>query len=185
MSRIGKKPIPLPKNVTVEVDKNNTVTVKGPKGTLSRTLPADMRIELRDGQLLVSRPTDQRHHRALHGLTRSLLNNMVIGVSSGFSKELELVGVGYKAAMVGKELELSLGYSHPIRVAPPPTITFEVDKSNRIITVRGIDKELVGLEAAKLRALRKPEPYKGKGVRYRGEVIRMKAGKSSKGKGKK
>lgn len=180
MSRIGKKPVTLPKGVTVNIAKDNTVTVEGPKGALERTFSPDMHIEIEGAAVVVTRPTDLRHHRSLHGLTRALLQNMVTGVSSGFAKELELVGVGYRVAMQGKSLELSLGYSHPIIVPPPTNISFEIDKAGRIITVRGADRELVGETAAQIRRLRSPEPYKGKGVRYRGELVRTKAGKSSK-----
>ena len=180
MSRIGRKPIDIPEKVTVEIGKNNKVTVKGPKGELTRTFHPDMTIEIKDGQILVSRPTDQRHHRSLHGLTRALLANMVIGVSQGFEKELEMVGVGYRAILKGNALDLSLGFSHPVVIEPPEGITFEVAKNGRSFTVKGIDKELVGEVAAKIRALRPPEPYKGKGIRYRGEYVRMKAGKAGK-----
>ena len=182
MSRIGKKAVALPKGVTVDIAPDNTVTVKGTKGALTRSFVPDINLAAEGAEVHVTRPTDQRHHRALHGLTRALLQNMVTGVSTGFTKEMELVGVGYKAAMQGKSLELSLGYSHPVIVPPPTNISFEVDKTGRIISVRGIDKEQVGEVAAKLRAWRKPEPYKGKGIRYRGEFIKIKAGKSSKGK---
>ncbi|NUQ37246.1 MAG: 50S ribosomal protein L6 [Caldilineales bacterium] len=180
MSRIGKKPVIIPKGVTVDIAKNNKVTVKGPKGELNRSFVPAMALEVQDGAVHVQRPTDQQHHRALHGLTRALLQNMVTGVSEGFQKNLELVGVGYRAAMQGQALELSLGFSHPVIIPPPATISFEIDKSGRLITVRGTDKELVGEVAAKIRALRPPEPYKGKGVRYQGEFVRSKAGKSAK-----
>ncbi len=180
MSRIGRKPVAVPSGVTLEIESNNKVTVKGPKGALTRVFSPDMSLQREDGNIVVTRPTDQRNHRALHGLTRALLQNMVTGVSSGFTKDMELVGVGYRATMQGKSLELSLGYSHPIVVPPPDNITFEVDKTGRIISVRGIDKEQVGEVAAKIRALRSPEPYKGKGIRYKGEVVRQKAGKTSK-----
>ena len=180
MSRIGRKPIDIPDKVSIDIGKNNKVTVKGPKGELTRTFHPDMTIEIKDGQVVVSRPTDQRHHRALHGLTRSLLANMVIGVSQGFEKQLELVGVGYRAIMKGDALNLNLGFSHPVVIDPPEGVSFEVDKSGRGITVKGIDKEVVGEVAAKIRALRPPEPYKGKGVRYKGEYVRMKAGKAGK-----
>ena len=180
MSRIGRKPIDIPEKVTVEIGKNNKVTVKGPKGELTRTFHPDMTIEIKDGQIVVSRPTDQRHHRALHGLTRSLLANMVIGVSQGFQKDLEMVGTGYRAILRGNALDLSLGFSHPVLIEPPEGITFEVAKSGRAFSVKGIDKELVGEVAAKIRALRPPEPYKGKGIRYSGEYVRMKAGKAGK-----
>lgn len=182
MSRIGKKAVALPKGVTIEISPSNTVTVKGPKGALTRTFVPDIALAAEGAEVHVTRPTDQRHHRALHGLTRALLQNMVTGVSAGFTKEMELVGVGYKAAMQGKSLELSLGYSHPVVVPPPANISFEVDKTGRLISIHGIDKEQVGEVAAKLRAWRKPEPYKGKGIRYKGEFIKIKAGKSSKGK---
>ena len=182
MSRIGKQPVALPKGVTIDIGSNNIVTVKGPKGTLTRAFVPDMDIAAQGAEVIVTRPTDQRHHRALHGLTRALLQNMVTGVSAGFTKEMELVGVGYKAAMQGKALELNLGYSHPVVVPPPANISFEVDRTGRLINVQGIDKEQVGEVAAKLRALRKPEPYKGKGIRYKGEFIKIKAGTSSKGK---
>ncbi len=180
MSRIGRKPVAVPDGVTIEIESNNKVTVNGPKGALSRAFSPDMTFQTEDGNIVVGRPTDQRHHRALHGLTRALLQNMVTGVSSGYTKDMELVGVGYRASIQGKSLELSLGYSHPIVVPPPESITFEVDKTGRMISVRGIDKEQVGEVAAKIRALRPPEPYKGKGIRYKGELVRLKAGKSSK-----
>ncbi len=180
MSRIGKKPIDIPEKVNIEIGKNNTVTVKGPKGELTRTFSPDMTIEIKDGQVVISRPTDQRHHRALHGLTRALLANMVTGVSQGYVKELEMVGVGYRAVMKGNALDLSLGFSHPVVIEPPEGISFEVEKGGRAFRVMGIDKELVGETAAKIRRLRPPEPYKGKGIKYRGEVIRRKAGKAGK-----
>ena len=179
MSRIGRQPIPVPDKVEVEI-KGSWVRVKGPKGELSRQCNPDMRIELQDGHLVVSRPTDQRHHRALHGLTRALLNNMVIGVTEGFRKELEIQGVGYRAEMAGDNLIMHLGYSHPIEVPPPPGISFTFEPRSKVITVEGIDKEVVGQLAADIRRLRPPEPYKGKGVRYRGEHIRRKAGKAGK-----
>lgn len=180
MSRIGHKPVTIPQGVTIDVAKDNTVTVKGPKGTLTRTFSPDMTIVVEDGQLLVNRPTDSNHHRALHGLTRALLQNMVTGVTQGFRKELELIGVGYRAVMQGNALDLSLGFSHPTVLEPPENITFEVDKGGRSFSVSGVDKELVGEVAARIRALRPPEPYKGKGIRYRGEFVRIKAGKSAK-----
>ncbi len=182
MSRIGRMPIALPKGVEVKVEPGNLVTVKGPKGTLTRALHPDMQIEVREGQVVVRRPSDARHHRALHGLTRALLANMVTGVSQGFRKELEIVGVGYRAELQGQKLVLSLGFSHPVEVEPPEGIAFEVDRSGRKFSVLGIDKELVGEVAAKIRAKRPPEPYKGKGIRYVGEYVRMKAGKGGKGK---
>ncbi len=179
MSRIGRAPIPLPSGVDVQVAEGH-VTVKGPKGTLERDLPQDITLRHDDGVLLVERPDDERHHRALHGLTRSLVNNMVLGVTQGFQRDLEIVGVGYRATAQGdRRLDLALGYSHPVVVEAPEGITFEVPAPTRI-TVRGIDKEAVGQVAANIRKLRKPEPYKGKGIRYAGEVVRRKAGKAAK-----
>ncbi|MBC7222722.1 MAG: 50S ribosomal protein L6 [Anaerolineae bacterium] len=180
MSRIGRMPIAIPKGVEVTIEPGNLVTVKGPKGVLRRNLPADMQIAIEDGQIVVRRPSDARHHRALHGLTRALLANMVRGVSEGFRKDLEIVGVGYRAELQGQKLVLSLGYSHPVEVEPPEGITFEVERGGRKFSVLGIDKELVGEVAAKIRAKRPPEPYKGKGIRYVGEYVRMKAGKGGK-----
>ena len=179
MSRIGRAPIPLPSGVDVQLVEGH-VTVKGPKGTLERDLPQDITLRHDDGVLLVERPDDERHHRALHGLTRSLVNNMVLGVTQGFQRDLEIVGVGYRATAQGdRRLDLALGYSHPVVVEAPEGITFEVPAPTRI-TVRGIDKEAVGQVAANIRKLRKPEPYKGKGIRYAGEVVRRKAGKAAK-----
>ena len=180
MSRIGKKPIDIPEKVTVDIGKNNKVTVKGPKGELTRTFSPDMTIEMKDGQIVISRPTDQRHHRALHGLTRALLANMVTGVSQGYVKQLDMVGVGYRAVMKGNALDLSLGFSHPVIIEPPEGITFEVEKGGRSFRVMGTDKELVGETAAKIRRLRPPEPYKGKGIKYHDEIVRRKAGKAGK-----
>jgi large subunit ribosomal protein L6 len=177
MSRIGKKPIELPEKVEVDI-RGSEVTVKGPKGTLQRSMPVDMRIKVEEGVLTVERPTDQRGHRALHGLTRALLFNMVRGVSEGFSKSLEIVGTGYRAEMQGETLILYLGYSHPIEFPPPDGISFEVPRGGRTVTVQGYDKELVGEIAARIRRQRPPEPYKGKGVRYEGEYVRRKAGKA-------
>ncbi len=180
MSRIGRTPVNIPQGVTIEVAKDNTVTVKGPKGSLSRRFDADMSFEISDGRVIIDRPSDSNRHKALHGLTRALLHNMVTGVSEGFRKELELIGVGYRAVMQGQSLDLSLGFSHPVIIDPPQDITFEVEKGGRAFSISGIDKEVVGEVAAKIRALRPPEPYKGKGIRYRGEIVRMKAGKSAK-----
>ena len=180
MSRIGRTPIPVPTGVTVAVGQGNTVTVKGPQGELARTVPAAISIRQVDDNLVVERPDDQRQNRALHGLTRSLVANMVAGVTEGFSKELEIVGVGYRAVPKGPNaLELALGFSHPVNVSAPEGVAFEVPTPTRII-VRGIDKEKVGQVAADIRKLRKPEPYKGKGVRYQGEQVRRKVGKAGK-----
>ncbi len=185
MSRIGKMPVPVPKGVNVTVDQGNLITVKGPKGQLSQQFPAVIRFEQSDGHVQVTRPTDQKEHRALHGLSRALLNNMVVGVSQGFQIVLDVEGVGYRAAILGKNLVVVVGYSHPIEMVPPPDIAFEVDKTGRVITVRGIDKQVVGQMADRIRRLRPPEPYKGKGIRYRGELVRRKAGKTGKVGGKK
>ena len=183
MSRIGRLPITVPAGVDVTID-GRTVTVKGPKGTLSRSLHPDMTVSREDGTIVVTRPTEQKTHKQLHGLTRTLVNNMVVGVTDGYRKGLEITGVGYRAALSGKKLQLNLGYSHQIEIDPPEGITFEVENPTRLAVV-GIDKELVGQIAAKVRATRKPEPYKGKGVRYAGEYIRRKAGKAGKIGGKK
>ena len=183
MSRIGRLPIPVPSGVDVTIDGRN-VTVKGPKGTLSRALHPDMTVSREDGTLVVTRPTEQKTHKQLHGLTRTLVNNMVVGVTDGYRKGLEITGVGYRAALSGKKLQLNLGYSHQIEIDPPEGITFEVENPTRL-AVLGIDKELVGQIAAQVRSTRKPEPYKGKGVRYAGEYIRRKAGKAGKIGGKK
>ena len=178
MSRIGKQPIPVPSGVEVKID-GSTVTVKGPKGELSQTFSDIMSIELEDGAVVVTRPDESRTARSLHGLTRTLVANMVAGVSEGFAKNLEIVGVGYRAAMKGSDLELQLGYSHPVLVVAEPGITFEVPQPTKI-TVRGIDKQRVGQVAADIRKWRKPEPYKGKGIRYEGEYVRRKLGKAAK-----
>jgi large subunit ribosomal protein L6 len=179
MSRVGKSPIPIPGGVDVAVAGQH-VTIKGPKGTLERDIPGDITVRQDDGRLLVERPDDQRHNRALHGLVRSLLNNMVVGVTDGYTKELEIVGVGYRAtASAPDRIELALGFSHPVRVEAPEGITFEVPTPTRI-SVKGIDKEAVGQVAANIRKLRKPEPYKGKGIRYAGEYVQRKAGKAGK-----
>ncbi len=179
MSRIGKMPIAIPAGVTVEIAENNLVTVKGPKGELSRTLPKEMTIKEEDGKVVVGRPNDLKREKALHGLTRSLINNMVIGVTDGFEKKLEVNGVGYRAAKSGKTLTLSLGYSHPVEMIDPEGITSEVQGTN-VIIVKGIDKEAVGQYAADIRAKRPPEPYKGKGIKYADERIRRKVGKTGK-----
>ena len=179
MSRIGKAPITVPSGVEVTLAGRH-VTVKGPQGTLERDLPGEIVVRQEETTLLVERPNDERQNRALHGLTRSLVNNMVVGVTAGFTKELEIVGVGYRAAAQGtNRLELALGYSHPVFVDAPAGISFETPQPTRIV-VKGIDKELVGQVAANIRKLRKPEPYKGKGVRYAGEVVQRKAGKAAK-----
>jgi large subunit ribosomal protein L6 len=177
-------PIPLPKGVSVAVDQGNAITVKGPKGQLVQQFPADISVEVRGSEVHVTRPSDADRHRALHGLTRALLNNMVTGVSSGFTRALDIEGVGYRAGMLGKNLVMLVGYSHPVELVPPAGISFDVDKTGRQITINGIDKQVVGEMAAQIRSLRAPEPYKGKGVRYRGEIIRQKAGKSGKVGGK-
>jgi large subunit ribosomal protein L6 len=179
MSRIGRMPIPVPEGVAVSI-KGHRVTVRGPKGELSRSFDQDMSIALRDNQIIVTRPSDNKRHKAIHGLTRALLANMVTGVAEGFRKTLEIVGVGYRAEMQEETLVLSVGYSHPVQIEPPPGITFSVEKGYRSFTVEGIDKELVGEVAARIRAVRKPEPYKGKGIRYLGERVRRKAGKAGK-----
>jgi large subunit ribosomal protein L6 len=183
MSRIGRLPIAVPSGVDVTIDGRH-LTVKGPKGTLSRDLHPDITVSREDDQLVVTRPTEQKTHKQLHGLTRTLVNNMVVGVTDGYRKGLEITGVGYRAVKVGEKLQLSLGYSHQIEIDPPTGITFEVENPTRLAVV-GIDKELVGQIAAKVRSTRKPEPYKGKGVRYAGEKIRRKAGKAGKIGGKK
>ena len=179
MSRIGKKPIPVPAGVDVTID-GSRVAVKGPKGALELKAPEDIVVAREGDEVLVSRPDDERRHRALHGLTRSLVSNMVVGVSEGFTRDLEIVGVGYRAVAQGPDrLELQLGFSHPVPVQAPDGVTFDVPAPNRI-TVKGIDKQLVGQVAADIRKLRKPEPYKGKGIRYADERVLRKAGKSAK-----
>jgi len=179
MSRIGKSPIAVPGSVEINID-GADVTVKGPKGSLSRTVPGEISVRREEGNLLVERPNDERQNRSLHGLTRTLVNNMVVGVTDGFAKELEIIGVGYRAeALTPTRLRLALGFSHPVLMDAPEGITFEVPTQTRII-VRGIDKEVVGQVAANIRAVRKPEPYKGKGVRYLGEKVLRKAGKTGK-----
>jgi large subunit ribosomal protein L6 len=183
MSRIGRLPITIPAGVDVSID-GRTVTVKGPKGQLSRALHPDITVSQEDGSIVVTRPTEQKTHKQLHGLTRTLVNNMVVGVTDGYRKGLEITGVGYRAAKVGEKLQLNLGYSHPVEIDPPSGITFELENPTRLAVV-GIDKELVGQVAAQVRSTRKPEPYKGKGVRYAGEQVRRKAGKAGKIGGKK
>lgn len=178
MSRIGKAPISVPSGVEVTISGRN-VTVKGPKGTLSRDIPGDIIVRKEDDTIVVERPNDERQNRSLHGLSRTLVSNMVIGVTDGFAKELEIVGVGYRAEAAGSDLRLALGFSHPVMVPAPAGISFEIPVQTRVI-VKGIDKELVGQVAANIRAIRKPEPYKGKGVRYLGEHIVRKAGKTGK-----
>ena len=182
MSRIGHMPISLPEGVKVDIKKNQ-VTVTGPKGSLARDFHPDMEIALEDNRVLVRRPTDQRHHKALHGLTRALLNNMVLGVTDGFQKKLEVQGVGYRVDLQGDQsLMLQLGFSHDVRITPPEGIQFEVEPRTKVITISGIDKELVGQVAATIRGIKKPEPYKGKGIKYSTEVIKRKEGKAGKGK---
>jgi large subunit ribosomal protein L6 len=182
MSRIGKQPVIIPSGVTVTVGSDNVVTVKGPKGTLTETVDRDITVEVKDGQVIISRPTDQIRHRAMHGLYRSLISNTVKGVTEGYKKEMELVGVGFKAVNAGNVLDLALGYSHNIIFEVPSELkvsTATEKGKNPIITLEGSDKQLIGQVAAKLRSLRKPEPYKGKGVKFVGEVLRRKAGKAA------
>ena len=182
MSRIGKKPITLPAGVTVTVNNTNLVTVKGPKGELKEQINPDLGITVEGNQVMVSRPTEQKRHKSLHGLSRSLINNMVTGVASGYTKELELIGVGYKAEAVGQALELNLGFSHLIMMVLPKEVAVTTETKKGVapkITLSGIDKQLVGHIAAKIRGMRPPEPYKGKGIRYVGEIIRRKAGKAA------
>ncbi len=178
MSRIGRLPITVPSGVDIMID-GSSVTVNGPKGTLNRTLHRDMLVSHEAGTVIVARPSEQKTHKQLHGLTRTLVNNMVVGVTDGYRKGLEITGVGYRAVLVGRKLQLSLGYSHLVEIDPPEGISFELETPTKLAVV-GIDKELVGQVAAKVRSSRKPEPYKGKGVRYVGEIIRRKAGKAGK-----
>ncbi len=182
MSRTGKSPISIPSGIEIKVADNNLVTVKGPKGELSQQIDPDLSVEIEDGVLEVKRPTDQQRHKAMHGLYRTLINNMVVGVSDGFTKELEMIGVGYRVNNTGNLLEISVGYSHPIMFYIPDELSLETKMekgSNPYIKIEGIDKQLVGQIAAKIRSFRKPEPYKGKGIRYKGEEVRRKAGKTA------
>jgi large subunit ribosomal protein L6 len=181
MSRIGIKPIPVPGTVTVEIGADNAVSVKGPKGQLEQKLTPRIQIVQEDGLVRVTRNSEARDVKALHGLTRSLLNNMVVGVTDGYTKVLEIQGVGYRAQMQGKNLVLNVGFSHPVNMVPPEGITFAVEGNNRVL-VSGINKQVVGEEAARIRGVRPPEPYKGKGIRYAGEFVRRKAGKAGKAK---
>jgi large subunit ribosomal protein L6 len=177
MSRIGKKPIDIPSGVDVKLA-DNKITVKGPKGTLERQLHPEINVDIEGASILVTRPSDQKKHRALHGLTRTLVSNMVEGVTKGFEKQLELVGVGYRAAMQGNKLVLNVGYSHPVEMVPDKGLSVEVGQKQNLIIISGYDKEVVGQFAAKVRAVREPEPYKGKGIKYSDEKIRRKAGKA-------
>ncbi len=190
MSRIGRAPIPVPPKVQVNWSDGNLVTVKGPRGELSYQVDPELSLKLEDGVLSVSRPSDSKEHKAKHGLYRTLVNNMVVGVTNGYTKQLEIHGVGYRAAKIGENLVVQVGYSHPVEIQPPQGISFTIDgvdpatKATKI-SVNGIDKQLVGEVAANIRRIRKPEPYKGKGIRYTGEAIRRKAGKAGKVGGKK
>ena len=182
MSRVGNLPIAIVDKVTVDIGANNFVTVKGPRGELSLQVDPDIRLSMENDELVVSRPTEQKRHKSMHGLYRSLIDNMVVGVTDGYRRELEVIGVGYRATVSGEVLELALGYSHPIFFVPPEGVSIDVDAKrgkNSIIVVEGIDKQMVGQVAAKIRSLRPPEPYKGKGVRYVGEYVRRKAGKTA------
>lgn len=178
MSRVGRLPVKIPAGVTVNLN-GNALTVKGPKGQVSQTFRSEMKIEVKDSQIVVTPPNDPAYS-ALHGMTRALINNMIVGVTAGFKRELEIEGVGYRAELQGKNLVLSLGFSHPVPVEPPAGISFVVDKSQRLFSVEGVDRQLVGEVAARIRAIRPPEPYKGKGIHYLGERIRRKAGKAGK-----
>jgi large subunit ribosomal protein L6 len=182
MSRIGKLPVNLPTGVTVDVSSDNVVSVKGPLGVLARSVDKDLKVELIDNQIIINRPTESKKHKSLHGLYRALIANMVTGVSEGYKKELELVGVGYRAEAKGQQLEMSLGYSHDIIMQLPDEVKIETKterRSNPVITLKSIDKQLIGHVAAKIRSLRPPEPYKGKGIKFVGEQLRRKAGKSA------
>ena len=179
MSRIGKQPVPVPAGVEITVTEDKLVTVKGPLGELKQQMPQEIDIHIEAGQVLVTRPSDAKKHRSLHGLTRSLLANMVDGVTKGYVRNLEIVGVGYRAALQGESISLTVGYSHPVVIQPPPGVEFEVPAPNRI-SVKGIDKQVVGQAAAEIRGVRKPEPYLGKGIKYEGEQVRRIAGKAGK-----
>ncbi|NLV88970.1 MAG: 50S ribosomal protein L6 [Tissierellia bacterium] len=179
MSRIGLKPITIPSGVDIKINDNNLVEVKGPKGQLTQQLSPEMEIKIEDGVLTVARPSENKKHRSLHGLTRTLIENMIIGVTEGYSKTLEIEGTGYRAAKQGNKLVLTLGFSHPVELEDPEGIEVEVPQPNRII-VKGIDKQKVGNYAANIRSFREPEPYKGKGIRYQGEIVRRKVGKTGK-----
>ncbi|MFN8664839.1 MAG: 50S ribosomal protein L6 [Thermomicrobiales bacterium] len=181
MSRIGNRPIAVPNGVEIEIADGNTVTVTGPKGTLTQNLSPSMSLTRDNGTVLVERPDNERENRSLHGLTRTLLNNMVVGVTDGYKRDLEIQGVGYRAALDGTTLVLSVGFSHPVRMSPPEGVSYTLDGNTRLSVV-GIDKQLVGEEAARIRRVRPPEPYKGKGIRYAGEQVRRKAGKAGKAK---
>lgn len=176
MSRVGKKPVEIPKNVEVKIE-GNKVTVKGPKGTITKEFHKSMTIKMEDGKVIIERPSDEKEHKALHGLTRTIIANMVNGVVNGYQKSLVLEGVGYRAAKQGNKLVLTVGYSHPVEIEAPEGIEFEVPAQNKVI-VKGIDKELVGITAANIRKVKEPEPYKGKGIRYENEVVRRKVGKA-------
>lgn len=179
MSRVGRLPIAIPAGVTVTVSADNVVTAKGPKGELVNAMHKDIKIVVENNEVVVTRPSDVKEHRALHGLTRALINNMVIGVNEGYQKTLELVGVGYRAQLQGKKLVMNLGYSHPVEIEPMNGITFETPAATKVV-IKGIDKQVVGAQAADIRRWRKPEPYKGKGIKFEGEVIRRKEGKTGK-----
>ncbi|MFC7372643.1 50S ribosomal protein L6 [Fictibacillus iocasae] len=179
MSRIGNKVIEVPTGVTINVAADNTVTVKGPKGELSRQFNADIKVKVEENVITVERPSDRKDHKALHGTTRSVLNNMVIGVTNGYERALEIIGVGYRASKAGNKLVLNVGYSHPVEITPEPGIEIDVPANTKVI-VKGIDKQRVGEVAANIRSVRSPEPYKGKGIRYEGEFVRRKEGKTGK-----
>ena len=181
MSRIGNRPVTVPNGVEIDITDGNAVTVKGPKGTLPQNLSPNMSLTRDNGTVLVARPNNERENRSLHGLTRTLLNNMVVGVTDGYKRDLEIQGVGYRAALDGTTLVLSVGFSHPVRMTPPDGVSYTLDGNTRLSVV-GIDKQLVGEEAARIRRVRPPEPYKGKGIRYAGEQVRRKAGKAGKAK---